>query len=71
LHVLEPTHPALQRGVAALERLQTSDGSWPRQAQAGVFFVTCVLDYLVYYKDYFPTWALARFTRLLGASQSA
>jgi squalene/oxidosqualene cyclase-like protein len=70
LHVLEPTHPALRRGVAALEWLQASDGSWPRQSQAGVFFVTCVLDYL-YYKDYFPTWALARFTRLLDASSSA
>jgi lanosterol synthase len=69
LHVLEPSHPAVQRGVAALLRLQQSDGSWPRQAQAGVFFVTCLLDYL-YYRDYFPTWALARYSRLLAARKS-
>lgn len=63
MHALEPAHPAIERGIAALHALQQQDGSWPRQAPAGVFFVTCVLDYL-YYKDYFPTWALARHARI-------
>jgi lanosterol synthase len=64
LRALEPSHPAIVRGLALLNRMQRPDGSWPRQSPAGVFFVTCVLDYL-YYKDYFPTWALARHARAM------
>lgn len=66
LHVLPASHTAVQRAVEALERLQLADGSWPRQALAGVFFVTCLLDY-PYYKYYFPTLALARYSRLAAA----
>jgi lanosterol synthase len=70
LHVLEPSSPPVRRGIAALLRLQQPDGSWPHQSQAGVFFTTCVLDYL-YYKDYFPTWALATYARATGQAAHA
>jgi lanosterol synthase len=51
------------RAVRWLGSKQLSDGSWPTQAPAGVFFGTAVLDYTLY-KNYFPTWALARHTKL-------
>jgi lanosterol synthase len=60
-----PHEAAVRRGVACLERLQLRDGSWPRQAQAGVFFATAMLDYRLY-KDNFPTWALARYASALA-----
>lgn len=63
LEALPPAHPAVSRGVACLERMQLPDGQWPRQSQSGVFFSTAMLDYRLY-KDYFPAWALARFSRL-------
>ena len=55
----EPGSDAVRRGVAWLTAMQQPDGSWPRQAVAGVFFGTAMLDYRLY-KDYFPLWALAR-----------
>jgi lanosterol synthase len=51
------------RGVDCLRQMQLADGQWPRQSQSGVFFSTALLDYRLY-KDYFPAWALARFSRL-------
>lgn len=55
----EPLSPPVMRAVRWLETHQRSDGSWPRQAPAGVFFGAAMLDYRLY-KDYFPTWALGR-----------
>jgi lanosterol synthase len=63
MEVLPPTHAAVARGVECLKKMQLADGQWPRQAQSGVFFSTAMLDYRLY-KDYFPAWALARFSRL-------
>lgn len=63
LEALPPTHAAVQRGVECLKQMQLADGQWPRQSQSGVFFSTAMLDYRLY-KDYFPAWALARFSRL-------
>lgn len=54
---------AIARGVAWLKSHQLADGSFPEQAQNGVFFGTAMLDYRLY-KSYFPTWALARAARL-------
>jgi lanosterol synthase len=65
VEVLDARTPALQRAAACLRALEGADGSWPRQAQSGVFFSTAMLDYRLY-KDYFPTWALARYARLLS-----
>ena len=50
---------AITRGVAFLQSKQLADGSFPEQAQNGVFFGTAMLDYRLY-KSYFPAWALAR-----------
>lgn len=50
---------AIHRGVAFLQSKQLADGSFPEQAQNGVFFGTAMLDYRLY-KSYFPVWALAR-----------
>jgi squalene/oxidosqualene cyclase-like protein len=60
---LPTSHPAIAHGVACLRALQLGDGQWPRQSQSGVFFSTALLDYRLY-KDYFPTWALARYAHL-------
>jgi squalene/oxidosqualene cyclase-like protein len=61
---------AIDAGVAFLARTQLSDGSFPQQAQNGVFFGTAMLDYR-YYKSYFPTWALSRYlSPNLAPSQS-
>jgi lanosterol synthase len=53
---------AVARAAACLRALEGANGAWPRQAQAGVFFSTAMLDYR-YYKDYFSTWALARYAQ--------
>ena len=63
LEALPTTHAAVVRGVERLRAMQLPDGQWPRQSQSGVFFSTALLDYRLY-KDYFPAWALARFSRL-------
>jgi lanosterol synthase len=47
------------RALRFLASRQRADGSFPRQSPAGVFFGTAMLEYRLY-KDYFPTWALAR-----------
>ena len=61
--VVDAREPAVQRGLECLRRMQAGDGAWPRQSQSGVFFATAMLDYKLY-KDYFPTWALARHAAL-------
>ncbi|HEY3236176.1 MAG TPA: prenyltransferase/squalene oxidase repeat-containing protein, partial [Polyangiaceae bacterium] len=58
-----PASAPVMRAVRWLGSKQLPDGSWPTQAPAGVFFGTAVLDYTLY-KNYFPTWALARHTKL-------
>jgi lanosterol synthase len=63
LLALPVTHSAIERAVSFLEAKQREDGSYPQQAQAGVFFGTAMLDYRLY-KTYFPLWALARYKRL-------
>lgn len=57
-----PDFAAIERGAAALARLQRKDGSFPRQEPTGVFFQTGLLDYDLY-RSVFPAWALARFER--------
>ncbi len=63
LLALPSSHSAIERGIQFLHRSQLVDGSFPQQAQAGVFFGTAMLDYRLY-KSYFPLWALARYARL-------
>jgi lanosterol synthase len=53
----------IKKAVRWLESHQLADGSWPRQAPAGVFFGAAMLDYRLY-KDYFPAWALGRHAAL-------
>jgi squalene/oxidosqualene cyclase-like protein len=48
---------AIARGIAFLTRRQRTDGSWPREAIAGVFNRTCAITY-DNYRHYFPLWAL-------------
>ncbi len=62
----EERRAAIRRGVAWLEAQQRPEGSFPEQAQNGVFFGTARLDYRLYKSD-FPVWALARAARLLLA----
>ncbi|MDD5036416.1 MAG: 2,3-oxidosqualene cyclase [Methylococcaceae bacterium] len=63
LETLSPDHQAIQRGISWLVNQQQADGAWPRQSVNGVFFGAAMLDYRLYHL-YFPTWALARYTRL-------
>ena len=48
---------AISRGVQFLVDAQATDGTWPRQHMAGVFFRTALLEYALY-RDYFPLQAL-------------
>jgi len=48
---------AITRGVQFLIDTQKTDGAWPRQDMAGVFFRTALLEYVLY-RDYFPLQAL-------------
>jgi 2,3-oxidosqualene cyclase len=67
LEILPPDHSSIKRGVQWLMDRQREDGDWPRQAVNGVFFGAAMLDYRLYH-TYFPAWALARYTRLIGVS---
>jgi lanosterol synthase len=55
---------AIQRAVRWLLSRQQSDGDFPEESPAGVFFRTGLLHYTLY-KNYFTLWALGRY---LGAS---
>jgi lanosterol synthase len=70
LLALPPSHQAIERGIRFLSDQQLSDGSFPQQAQAGVFFGTAMLDYRLY-KSYFPLWALARVARLRDGKENS
>ncbi len=53
---------AITRGARFLIGMQRSDGTWPRQDMAGVFFRTALLDYVLY-RQYFPLHALGLYER--------
>ncbi len=53
---------AISRGARFLVDTQDTDGQWPRQDAAGVFFRTALLDYVLY-RQYFPLHALALYER--------
>ena len=59
LHAGQAGSRAVERAVAFLRARQQTDGGFPEQAVAGVFFGTAMLHYR-FYKDYFPAWALGR-----------
>ncbi|MYH02917.1 MAG: hypothetical protein F4142_10195 [Nitrospira sp. SB0675_bin_23] len=48
---------AISQGARFLLNTQDTDGTWPRQDMAGVFFRTALLDYVLY-RQYFPLHAL-------------
>ncbi len=48
---------AITRGAHFLVNAQKSDGTWPRQDMAGIFFRTALLDYALY-RQIFPLHAL-------------
>ena len=53
----DSTWTAISAGARFLLDTQDSDGQWPRQDAAGVFFRTALLDYTLY-RQYFPLHAL-------------
>jgi lanosterol synthase len=67
LDVLDPRSEPIRSGLAWLRAQQQSDGSWPSEAVAGVFFGTAMLDYRLY-RSYFPIWAPALASKL-GSDQ--
>ena len=48
LDARDPDWRAIERGAHFLAALQRSDGTWPREDPAGVFFHTALLDYALY-----------------------
>jgi 2,3-oxidosqualene cyclase len=70
LDILPPDRDEIRRGIRWLASRQQADGGWPRQAVNGVFFGAAMLDYRLYH-TYFPAWAMARYVRLIGASEEA
>ncbi|BBA34535.1 squalene cyclase [Methylocaldum marinum] len=65
LDILPPASEPIRRGFQWLMNRQIEDGSWPRQTVNGVFFGSAMLDYRLYH-TYFPTWAMARYARLMA-----
>ena len=61
---------AIERGIEWLSARQEASGSWPDQSANGVCFGSAMLDYRLY-KTYFPTWALARRSRVAVDRRSA
>ena len=53
---------AISRGARFLLDAQESDGTWPKQDMAGVFFRTALLHYALY-RQYFPLHALGLYER--------
>lgn len=68
LEVATEERAAIDRGIGYLLRTQSSDGAWPREVASGCFFNTAVLEYDLY-RDIFPTWALARYHRVIEQAQ--
>lgn len=56
----DPDFAAIEHAARFLARAQLGSGEWPRQAPAGIFFRTALLDYALY-RSYFPLWALAAY----------
>lgn len=59
---MSPDDPAIVRARGVLLSKQRPDGTWPREAIAGVFNKTCSITYDVY-RNLFPIWAMGRLTR--------
>lgn len=49
---------AIEKGILLLKQKQLSNGDWPKESPAGVFFGNGILVYSLY-KNYFPLWALS------------
>ena len=62
LRAHSPEWDVISAGARFLIGLQQADGSWPRQAPAGIFFNSAALEYELY-RAYFPVWALALYER--------
>jgi 2,3-oxidosqualene cyclase len=65
LDILPPDSESVTRGFKWLTSRQQQDGGWPKQAVNGVFFGSAMLDYR-FYHTCFPTWAMARYVRLMA-----
>ncbi len=57
LEAQDPEWDVLERAARFLARAQLGSGEWERQAPAGIFFHTALLEYALY-KSYFPVWVL-------------
>ena len=66
----ESDSSALTRGARFLMDAQQSNGSWPKQDMAGVFFRTALLDYVLY-RQYFPLHALGLYEQRRRERQGA
>ena len=53
----DPDRDAVERAARFIAARQREDGSWPKEAVAGVFFNTAMHHYMLY-KDTFSVWAL-------------
>jgi squalene-hopene/tetraprenyl-beta-curcumene cyclase len=64
----EIDHPAVQRGIDYLARMQGPDGLWPEEHFTAVGFPR--IFYLRYhgYGKFFPLWAMARYRNLRAAN---
>ncbi len=60
---------AISRGAQFLLNTQNTDGTWPKQDMAGVFFRTALLDYALY-RQYFPLKALGLYEQRRQAREA-
>lgn len=57
-----PAPEAIEKGIRFLISKQESNGDWPQQGISGVFNFNCMITYTSY-RNVFPLWALARYTK--------
>lgn len=57
-----PNKTAIRRGIDLLVSRQLENGDWAAESITGVFNKNCMIDYSNF-KNIFPIWALARYTR--------
>jgi squalene/oxidosqualene cyclase-like protein len=60
---------AMRRAVRFLTEAQAPDGAWLREAVAGVFNRTCMINY-DNYRHYFPVWAMGEWLTAERASEA-
>ena len=67
----EVNHPAVERGIEYLVRVNNDAGFWPESEFTAVGFPRVFFLRYHGYAKFFPLWALARFRNLKSSNESS